>query len=314
MTALLIERKAEAWKDVDLRAALQVRLGEHHQRYERLQNKLHERIVVFCQKLELQQDGKPHWIASDGTINEKERKKFFKKLSRNTRGGLNAEQYRDLLIDIDRDIHKLQELTNGAIRLEPIKIEKKNKLQSAYWQNVRDQAQRLYDSLSSRFLPCACQHCHQANLRLDIRRDSNADEDAARFAFLLTFEKRSQPAPSPPWDWRDIEIKSSQLTTTSAATTASQVSTPGKKNARFATPAIGSVASQPTPSRSPSPGLAAKIDSLCRVLVAAHQQDHCLGVLEDQDWQHHVFSVAGPASTSYAAEAELRPGRSAHWH
>jgi hypothetical protein len=301
MAALLIERKAEAWEDTDLRDALKVRLGEHHRRYERLQNKLNERIVVFCQKLGLQQDGKPPWVALDGTIDEKARKKFFKKLSRNTRGGFNAEQYRALLIDIDRDIRKLKDLINGAIRLEPIKIERKNKLQSAYWQNVRDQAQRLYDSLSSRFLPCACQHSHQANLRLDIRRDHNAEEDAARFAFLLTFEKRPQPAPSPPWNWRDIEIISSQLGGTFI--TAPQVSMSGKKKAHFATPVTVSVTSQATPSCSPPPVLAAKIDSLCRVLVAAHQQDHCLGVLEDQDWQHHVFSVAGPASKAQISEA-----------
>lgn len=289
MTALLSERRAEAWSDAGLQAALKVRLGENHHRYASLQDKLNKRILLFCEKLKLEKSGQPPWIASDGTIDQKARKKFFKSFWLKTRGGFNTEKYGALLADIDRDIEKLSKLTNGAIQLEPVKTEKKNKLQSAYWQNIRDQAQRLFDSLSSRFSPCACMHPHQANLRLDIRKDRGTEEDVIRFAFLLTFQKCSQPASSPPWDWRDIEIESSQQAGTA-------------KTVHFAPYITVSSSSRPLISHSPSSGLTAKIDSLCRALLAARQQDCCLGVLEDEAWQHYVYSVTGPASKAQISE------------
>jgi hypothetical protein len=302
MTALLSERQLDAWSDVDLQAALKVRLGENHHRYTSLQNKLNKRIQLFCEKLKLEKNGQPPWIASNGTVDEKARKKFFKSFWLKTRGGFNTEKYGNLLVDIDRDIEKLSKLTKGAIQLEPVKTEKKNKLQSAYWQNIRDQAQRLFDSLSTRFSLCDCTYPHQANLRLDIRKDRGA-EDTTRFTFLLTFEKHSHSTSSPPWDWRDIEIESSQLASTAIAVTVPHVQTPGKKAAHFA-PSI-TVSTSPRPSISPShsSGLAAKIDNLCRALVAGHQQDCCLGVLEDEAWQHHVYSVTGPASKAQISEA-----------
>ena len=163
MTALLSERQAEAWSDADLQTALKVRLGENYNRYASLQVKLNRRILLFCEKLKLENDCQPPWIASDGTIDEKARKKFFKSFRLKTRGGFNAEKYGALLADIDRDIEKLSKLTNGAIQLEPVKIEKKKKLQCAYWQNIRDQAQRLFDSLSPRLSPCVCTHPHPAS-------------------------------------------------------------------------------------------------------------------------------------------------------
>ena len=303
MTALISERQAEAWLDTDLQAALKVRLGKNHNRYASLQDKLNRRILLFCEKLKLEKNGQPPWIASDGTIDQKARKKFFKSFWLKTRGGFNTEKYGALLADIDRDIEKLSKLTNGAIQLEPIKTEKKNKLQCAYWQDTRDQAQRLFYSLSSRFSPCACTHPHQANLRLDIREDRGAEEDVTRFTFLLTFEKCSQPASSPPWDWRDVEIESSRVAGMAVAVTAPQVQMSGKRTAHFTPSVTVSSSPQPLISRSPSSGLATKINSLCRALVTTHQQDCYLGVLEDEAWQHHVYSITGPASKLQIFEA-----------
>ncbi|CAI6341287.1 unnamed protein product [Periconia digitata] len=300
MKALLSERRAEAWADKDLQVALKSRLGDNHHRYASLQNKLNKRIVLFCEKLKLGRNGEPPWISGDGTVDEKARKKFFKSFWLKTRGGFNTEKYGSLLADIDRDIEKLSKLTSGAIQLEPIKTEKRNRSQSAYWQNIRDQAQRLFDSLSSRFSPCSCTHPHQANLRLDIRRSQGVD-NATRFAFLLTFEKTLPSGLSPPWDWRDIEIECSQPTSVTVGSL--QVETPGKKTARFAPAITVSPSSQPPNTRSPSPGLTKIIDSLCRALSVAHQQDGCLGVLEDDTCQHHVYSVTGPGSEALISEA-----------
>ena len=118
----------------------------------------------------------------------------------------------------------------------------------------------------------------------------------------MTFEKRSQPTSSLPWVWRDVEIQSSQLISTAIAITTPQVQTSRKRTAHFTPSLTVSSYSQSPTSRSPSPGLAAKIDSLCRSLVAAHQQDCYLGVLEDEAWRHHVYSFHGPGSKSQIFE------------
>ena len=132
MTALLSERQAEAWSDADLQTALKVRLRENYNRYAALQNKLNRRILLFCEKLKLEKNSQPPWIAPDGTADKKARKKFFKSFWLKTIGGFNTEKYGALLTDIDRDIEKLSKLTNRAIQLEPVKTEKKNKLQCVY--------------------------------------------------------------------------------------------------------------------------------------------------------------------------------------
>ena len=150
----------------------------------------------------------------DGTLDEKARKKFFKNPWRRMKGGFDSNKYATLLEQIDRDIDKTSKLAFSVIRLESIHAEKKKRLHYTYWTNIRDQAQRLFTSLSSRFCPCSCRCPHQANLRLDVRKDHDMEEDTARFAFLLTFQKEARTPISLPWDWRDIEIETSQTPNT----------------------------------------------------------------------------------------------------
>lgn len=302
MIALLDERQAEAWSDADLQTALKVRLGDNYEIYASLQSHLNKRIQVFCKKLSLGNNGKPPWIESDGTLDEKACRKFFKSFRLRTRGGFNTEKYGTLLAAIDRDIDKLSKLASGSTQLEPVKVERINKFQSEYWQNIRDQAERLFDSLSSRFLPCARTHPHQANLRLEIRKDRAAEGDATKFTFLLTFEKHSHLVSAPPWDWRDVEIRSYQLAETASAVTTPTDQAP-RKIAHFVPSITVSSSSRPPIACSPISELAANIDSLCRALVTTPQRDCCLGVLEDKAWQHHVYSVIGPASKAQISEA-----------
>ncbi|KAH7085487.1 hypothetical protein BKA63DRAFT_574701 [Paraphoma chrysanthemicola] len=207
----------------------------------------------------------PPWVKPDGTIDIKLRQTFLKNLLMKTKGGFNAEQYRNTIHDIDRDIRKLTDMINGATRLESAGLEKKNRFQSAYWHSIRDQAQRLYDS----------------------------------------FERTPQPAPSPPWDWRDIEIKSLQISPTepAVAIAASQSSTTGGRNVNFAPSVTVTVTTQSNQPSSSSPNLIARIDSICRALTTACRLEYCLGILEDQDWQHHVYSVNGPASKARICES-----------
>jgi hypothetical protein len=129
------------------------------------------------------------------------------------KGGFNSDKYGTLLDEIDRDIDKISKLTSNAIELEPIRIEKKRRLNLNYWRSIRDQAQRLFESLSSRWsCPCPCQHPHRANLRLDVREGNDTEDDGIRFAFLFTFEKNACTPASLPWDWRDVEIETLQTT------------------------------------------------------------------------------------------------------
>ncbi|KAI9772128.1 MAG: hypothetical protein M1840_001417 [Geoglossum simile] len=210
MKDLLEERNEDAWKDPQLRKDLERQLGANNEIYLSLVDKLNRRIVMFGKKLKLRDDLKPLWIAGDGALDKNARKKFFKNAWTRIKGGFDSDKYATLLEEIDRDIYKISKLTPSATRLEPIRAGKRNWLNFTYWKNVRDQAQRLFESLSLRFCPCSCQHPHQANLQLDVQRDYDAKGDTVRFAFLFTFRKDTYTPTPLPWDWRDVGIKTLQ--------------------------------------------------------------------------------------------------------
>ena len=123
-----------------------------------------------------------------------------------------------LLQSIDNDIAKIAQLTAGDAKLEPIRAERQSRMRSKQWKNVRDQAQNLFENLSSKLSPCSC-HCpHSAQLRLqpqyiDEREDEDFHDDDAKihFSILLTFDKSSCTLGSPPWDCRSIFIEASAL-------------------------------------------------------------------------------------------------------
>ncbi|KAF2865617.1 hypothetical protein BDV95DRAFT_612491 [Massariosphaeria phaeospora] len=302
MNELLDERNIRAWSEPKLQSGVQARLGPNTKVYISLMAKLNKRIRLFCKKLKLDDDLKPPWLGSDGSIDEKARRKFFKSTWTKIKGGFDAAKYATLLEGIDRDIDKISKLTSGGLQLEPLRAERKNRMQSIYWQNVRHQAERLFDSLSARFNPCACNQPHQANLRLDVRKENDGQDEHTRFAFLLTFEKSACIPQSLPWDWRHIEIESSQSLVTQQVIPITTESS--RKTAHFAPSIIVSSSTQAT-SRSASPSLAAKIDNLCGALMDGSQFFQigcCLGVLDDQQWQHHVYAVAGPGSNDQVSE------------
>ncbi|KAI9690191.1 MAG: hypothetical protein M1822_009152 [Bathelium mastoideum] len=207
MNDLLVQRSTEAWKAPTLQNNLEKRLGPNYTIYPLLISKLNKR---------------PPWISQDGTIDERARKKFFRNLWTRINGGFKSSKFGELLQDIDNDIAKISQLTAGGLELEPLRLERLNQMHSAYWENIRDQAQRLFDSLSSRFNTCSCHHPHKATLRLDARK-SDVGEEVVRFAFLLTFEKSECYTKELPWDWRDIEIETSPR---SSAPSVAQVQSP----------------------------------------------------------------------------------------
>ena len=47
-------------------------------------------------------------------------------------------------------------------------------------------------------------------MRLDVRDNRESDNEAVRFAFLLTFEKTACLTRALPWDWKNVEIEVTQ--------------------------------------------------------------------------------------------------------
>jgi hypothetical protein len=123
------------------------------------------------------------------------------------KGGFGSSECEKLLEKIDQDIFKISQLISSSMKLEPIRAEKKKRLNSNSWKHIRDQALRVFKSLNAQFSGCSCQLPHQANLRLDVRKEHITEGDAVRFAFLFTFQKDACGQGPLPWDWRDIEIE-----------------------------------------------------------------------------------------------------------
>jgi hypothetical protein len=49
-------------------------------------------------------------------------------------------------------------------------------------------------------------------------------------------------------------------------------------------------------------GLAYKINNLCKDLTQCYNVKYCIGFLEDQSWQHHVYCVPGPGSSNQISD------------
>ncbi len=124
------------------------------------------------------------------------------------RGGFESERFTKLLDEIDGDSQRIAALTENAVDLEPIRLERKRKLNGPYWIGLQNNAKRLFGILSSSWSSaCPCRHAHRANLRLDVRRGHDITQNSVRFAFVFSFDEDITAATSIPWDWRDVEIE-----------------------------------------------------------------------------------------------------------
>jgi hypothetical protein len=113
-----------------------------------------------------------------------------------------------LLSSLQEDINRIASLSSSAIALEPLRINRKRISNAAHWTRCQKYAERLYESLRSRWsLQCTCQCPHEANLRLSLPKD--AVDHVAKFNVLFSFDK-SSTVPHIPWDWRSVEIESSE--------------------------------------------------------------------------------------------------------
>ncbi|KAL7935836.1 hypothetical protein V8C35DRAFT_298350 [Trichoderma chlorosporum] len=302
---LVYTPKREQWAAPQLQTALEKRLGENHELYLSAVRSLNRRILSFSKKLRLRDDFKPQWIEPDGTVNEKARKKFFRNLWVRIIGGFSVDDYKTLLDDMDKDIDKMSRLTPKAaqkpipaetVTVQSVTAETKNKLQVTHWKDIRDSADRLFLTLSSRFHPCSYHLLHKVNLRLDIQNCEDVTNNV-RFTLHVMLEASGGKSKSYSGDWREIEIEASQITDTSSPPLI--LDGRGKKTVTFFT--ASSAVSQLA--QTASYPIFTKIDDFCDVLMSDNESKKCLGVLEDRSWQHHVYSARHhePASQLFDA-------------
>ena len=232
-------------------------------------------------------------MLEDGTVDEKSQQKFFSSVWMRIRGGFTTNKCASLLIEIDRDIRKISELTSITLEVEPLRIHRRRKIRSRSLRVVRENAQSLFDILHLRWSgPCPCQLPHRANLQLSMLQDNEAnppeEEGPTRFALLFSFEKNSRFSSPPPWYWRDIEVETSPRAQPHS----------GSSSVRFnITPAPSMVTSRPKPPAKSTlcqPAAGPKINDLCKALIPAGLSSCCLGFLEDQQRRHQLFLVSGP--------------------
>ena len=120
-----------------------------------------------------------------------------------------------LLEQIENDIFKIEKLTEENIKLGPLRQDWRRRTNAKTWQSIRDRARRLFDALGS---PWRCGHTpsHIASLNLEVRH-ANAIVDDIRFRFLFSFqfELDESATATLPWSWRQVEIRSIPVTSSS---------------------------------------------------------------------------------------------------
>ncbi|MCJ1264990.1 hypothetical protein MMC22_004865 [Lobaria immixta] len=302
---------AKLWEDPKLGERVRERLGPNYEPYKNAVNQLRKKIDLFGKKLKLDKDKdmNPPWIMENGTVDASRRVEFFKNFLTRVKGGFQSEKYAKLLADIVGDINQIATLTKGAIALEPLRLEQRRRSNSAHWIRIRDHARRLFETFHSHWsCTCSCQHPHRASLRLDMRKDLDKE---TRFGFKLSFDLGSAETASLPWYWRDVEIEPLSTPGSTATPAASGQPLAQEPVEVLTNPRI--TLSSPSPSRLPSSQIsdsaAARIADLCKVLRQKTQPKCCLGFLDNQAWQDHVYSVTLPSlhkdATKSATLAEI---------
>ncbi|KAF2867390.1 hypothetical protein BDV95DRAFT_610791 [Massariosphaeria phaeospora] len=278
---LLEETNGSAWETPDLVSSLRDRLGHNYLPFKSSIKQLNKKVVLFGHKLQLDDKLKPSWVSDSGHIDTKARDSFFKHPLNRIRGGFNSEKYKQLLLLVQDDINRIATLTSGAIALEPLRLDRKQKANAAYWTRFPIHAQQLYECLNSRWSSqCHCQCPHEASLRLELHKD--ASNRAAIFKILFSFDKDLATS-NLPWDWRAVEIEPSE-DTNRITTQRAQVS-----------PRI-IVHSAPGTQRSwiRCMQAAPKISDLCKALKDGARTACCIGVLDDVAFKHHIHSAVLP--------------------
>jgi hypothetical protein len=220
---LLEEGDNVAWNNAEISANLRERLGSSYLPFRSSLKQLHKKVKLFARKLQLSdkmevkffspplglsKHPQPPWIGANGHVNIQDRESFFKNPLNRVRGGFNFEKHKQLLSSLQEDINRIASLSSTAIALEPLRLNRKRISNAAHWTRCQKYAERLYNSLNTRWSSqCACQCLHQANLRLPLPND--VVDHVAPFKVLFSFDKGST-APGIPSEWRSVNIESAE--------------------------------------------------------------------------------------------------------
>ena len=113
-----------------------------------------------------------------------------------------------LLEQIERDVSRIDNLTQGNFKLEPLRQERQRRSNTLHWQRIREHAKLLFNAISSRWR-CNCEYGHKASLKLEVRRIGNHENGSRpRFSLIFSFDDAACNTVSIPWDWRAVEIES----------------------------------------------------------------------------------------------------------
>ncbi|KAF2739422.1 hypothetical protein EJ04DRAFT_310925 [Polyplosphaeria fusca] len=289
---LLQSPTSDKWKDILLNQKLKARLGSTYMPYKVATKELHRKVEKLRKKLKLSETYLPPWVtAVDGQqiIDNAERSKFFKSKWIRIKGGIDSQGCTKLVDLIMRDIELISTMVKDAAELEAPRKRRQEQQNVSYWITIRDHARRIHNTFAACWSqPCRCQHSHRANLRLDVRKPEPDDSPTrVRFMFSLCFDQMTGSPATVPWDWRHVEIESYWYSQTSlklpapATTVRFSTSTP---SLNATAPAhLNRTISQPTFS-------APQITDLCDTLRVPSKRPTALGYLDDQAWQHHLYS------------------------
>ncbi|KAF4632645.1 hypothetical protein G7Y89_g5493 [Cudoniella acicularis] len=293
----------DAWKRPDLDRKLQERLDESYEGYMETIAHLAGLMFTFAKKMGLNSKFRPTWIEKPdnparNSIFGHDLKRKSAKLWKRVKLGLDHEEFHDLIKEMAHENLQLELLTRGNLELEPIRRQRNRDLDVKHWKGIREFAMRLYSSLLSRW-PCKCGVPHQASLRLDIRSSPNKSEKAD-IKFEVVFAFSDNESPTAPWKWRNTEIKGVKITSQEGQSLLTARPSQGRSVSFGAPPS-------PPPSRAqspPSPPMkSAKIKDLCSALARDDAGPCCLGYLDDEQWQHHVYLSKGQAPVEWPAKS-----------
>ncbi|KAF2136881.1 uncharacterized protein K452DRAFT_362231 [Aplosporella prunicola CBS 121167] len=299
----------KGWDDGELIQRLRLHMGSRNYAvYEASVSYLDRRLARLRKKLLLRDDFTAPFVVN-GVVDERSRKKFFKKSWLRIKGGFEAGrgEYKELLAEIGDVIEKIDRLTTGALNTSD-DIRSKQAYRPAtskYWLAIRNHTQGLYKALYSIWAGnCTAPHPHRAKLRLEIPKAHEPERPLFGLSFLLGDRPVNGRCLSPE-KWRDVKVLSLETEVlVPLPQTQSYPSQKDKRAVRFA-PAI---VIQPAtlPIAAPTSNLCTcrnEISNLCTTLngkTSVGAQNNysgpCLGFLSDSKRHYHLYSATGHAN------------------
>ncbi|KAJ8113436.1 hypothetical protein OPT61_g4439 [Boeremia exigua] len=289
---LLEEVDGPSWQREDLDLTLRSRLGNNYLPYKSSVKQLNKKIILFGQKLKLSSDFQPPWVTSAGEIDANARNRFFNDPWVRIRGGFKSKNYKQLLSSIEEDIARISNLTSGSITLEPLRLERRRKVNAEYFTGIRHHAQGLYKAFSSHMSSkCTCHGAHEAYLRLDILQEQEIGR-VPTFKAVLAFHSPVSGG-NALITAQAVEIESENITSTSQSTGGLLVPQVNVHNDHTLRRSWKCITGAPT------------IDNLCSTIQNGLKLE-CIGILSSGPARHHIHALELASSSTAHKRVSLR--------